>query len=88
MVPILIDHDATRIIGRLDYEGSDLVIEFMDGMNITKDMLFEAFGNIGGMAIEQFFEGDRRYIKKFKILEWSIDTLRRAHDAPPLEPPA
>lgn len=70
MIPICLQHDHKRIVG-----------EFRDGevtlsSAVDMDRLFKIFGNCGIRTVDMEEKEDgRRMVKKFRIIEWSVDTL-------------
>lgn len=73
--PILVNHDAENMIGFL---GSHGVVKFQDNQRITRDMLFDIFGNAGIRVIEMFNENGVIYIRECQILEFSLVTTPTA----------
>ena len=69
MIPILYNHDATKVIGSYH----DGVFTLIEGHEITRAQLFNCFGNCGFEIIESVIKDDDFYfIKKFRIHEWSL----------------
>lgn len=68
MIPILLNHNPNEIIGILE----NGIGVFNDEFVITRDKLFDIFGNCGYRILEQVEVNEEMRIKKFQILEWSL----------------
>ena len=71
--PILANHDHTKPIGIIKNENGRILFEFHDDVEISREMLFEIFGNAGIRIAEHQVEGDNLTIKSGEILEFSLD---------------
>src|SRR5690606_4697436 len=69
LIPIIVNHDYRRVIGIWNTDG---VGTFADDQKITRDQLFNIFGGAGVVMLECFMEGEQTYVKKFKIIEFSL----------------
>jgi hypothetical protein len=75
-IPILYDHDPTKIIGRVSVSGHEYIIEFLkDQIKVNTDMFLNIFGNIGGEILECEMRGEERIIHKFRICEFSVNPI-------------
>lgn len=69
-IPIFIGHDYEKpAIGKFE---DGIVILFQP---MSKNQIFDIFGNIGFLALDSFYDEDimnTLLITKFEILEWSL----------------
>jgi hypothetical protein len=68
MIPILLNHNSNHIIGKAFIKGNRLIVEFSPSFIVTKESLFNIFGNAGLNVLEVV---DDRIIK-IEILEFSL----------------
>jgi len=75
-IPILLHHDRSKVIGvmQTDPDKPGLFVRFTSDVQITRDMLFEIFGNAGVRVMEAEMNDDglNFTIKSGQILEWSM----------------
>jgi hypothetical protein len=71
-VPILLNHDPEKIIGKVEAKGDFLIVEFFEGSQITRDKMFDIFGNIIGGLLEWVVIEEKFYIKKMCIHSFSL----------------
>lgn len=81
-VPILVDHDERQVIGAVYVEKYSLMVEFLPGTKVTKQMAEVIFGGFGCLVIRtrQGTKG-QIYIEKMQIMEFSL-ILNRAAPKP------
>jgi hypothetical protein len=68
-IPVLLNHDAGKVIGIWRGDG---IGEFNADQRITREMLFNIFGGAGVRFLEVFDEAGVVYVRKFEILEFSL----------------
>lgn len=70
MIPILRNHDMTKVIGKCEpFEGNSFLITFFD-LAITKEQFTNAI-NCGFTILDSRFSDGNEYIKKARIFEIS-----------------
>ena len=69
MIPILINHEQTEVIGVF----KDGVFTLREGYEVTRTELFNCFGNSGIQIIDSIIKDGVTYIKQWRVLEWSLD---------------
>ena len=73
MIPILQNHDHTKVIGTIEAKGCRLCFRFK---NPTRwDDLFRAFGNTGIMITESEDRDGELYVTAGEILEFSTEAF-------------
>jgi hypothetical protein len=86
VIPILRDHDASKVIGVADTDGGRITIKFSQDLRITKSMFFEIFGNAGVIVTDA--DGDNeeeKIIRKAEIIEFSLPALSKSVQESALE---
>ena len=72
-LPILFNHNPCQPIGK--YEPTSGMITLIDGQEITLEQLHNI--GFGGLVVEEVWKNidgkDVRFIKKFRLMELSID---------------
>ncbi len=73
MIPILLNHDHCKIIGKMSWlsPGNYPVITFIDDFKVTKEDLFGMI-NCGFLILESYLIDEVTYMKKIKVLELSM----------------
>jgi len=73
MIPILIDHDITKVIGKfeIDENGAAFVV-FSDEARVTRHMFFDMMG-VGAVLVDLFKIDGIEYVKKARIVEFSVE---------------
>lgn len=66
-LPILVNHDATRVIGTWEPGG---IGEFLPEYEITPQQLLAIFGGAGVRILESY--SDAKFVRRFEILEFSL----------------
>lgn len=74
-MPILKNHDEHAIIGKIYSEDGHIYFKFFEEIEITKDMLFEIFGNAALKLIVFEAEGEKIKVRKGEIIEFSLPEL-------------
>lgn len=70
--PILMNHDHQSMpIGMVEFVDGRVQFRFASDARITREMAFNIFGN-AGLVLEAFEEGGVQYIRRGRILEWSL----------------
>jgi len=73
MISVLFNHNPEKWIGRMDENG---VVTLREGVNLTREIIFETFGWIGVEWLELEYVGESVIVRKFRILEWSVPPNR------------
>jgi hypothetical protein len=71
-VPILLNHDSTKVIGYAEMNGNKMVCHLTQPM--TREQAYNTFGNIGMVILEQSFPmgGGEGLVTAIEIMEWSV----------------
>ena len=72
IIPILQNHDQRESIGFVEAISGQLCVRFAEGTKITRDMVFRIFGDAGMQVHEATGEDGMQYIRRVRILEWSL----------------
>ena len=70
MIPILLNHDVKHIIGKCEFENNSLIITFVKGNRITKEIMLNAFSSFN--ILEYEIENNEIFIIKAEITEFSL----------------
>jgi hypothetical protein len=71
-LPILIDHDPTKPIGIIREKNGSLFVEFTEDMKITMEWAFNIFGGAALQILEYTEEDEIFFIRKARIIEFSL----------------
>lgn len=77
-VPILVNHDYTKILGWVDFSGQHPIIQIDRRHKLRREDLFRIFGEIGMRLLEseQWTDPDTRVqhecIIRAEVMEWSL----------------
>ena len=71
-LPILKNHDSTKMIGVVYSEGGNLKVKFTEDQEITHEKFCEIFGNVGYLLNEHSRKDGNIIIKKATILSFSL----------------
>lgn len=72
MIPILFQHDPTKIIGKIEYENDSLIITFSENFHITREQ-FQKMMNCGFVIVESYIVKSIIYLRKVRVLELSYE---------------
>ena len=76
-IPILHDHDPSAAIGVVRIIDDGVFFEFTKDAQISREMLFDIFGNAGIKITEFEADGDNiAVVKAGQILEYSLPGMR------------
>ena len=69
IIPILLDHNPSKVIGKVEQLDEGFCFTLNEG--ISRDGMFELFGNSGIRVLESEIVGEEMLITKGIILEYS-----------------
>ena len=72
MIPIFLNHDYRKIIGKAEQDRGTLVITFIDDFKVTKEDLVGMI-NCGFLILESYLIDEVTYMKKIEVLELSME---------------
>lgn len=76
MIPVLINHDQTEVIGKCTNDGTVYIHENL----IPLDNIFDVFGNSGIRVDEIVLVNGIEYVRKLKIVEFSVTSAPKKID--------
>lgn len=65
-IPILHNHNLEQMIGTF-IDGEVTLLDVL-----AQDKVYDCFGDIGIIVLEDFWVDNVRFIRRFRILEWSV----------------
>ena len=71
IIPILENHDQTKVIGQVYSENGQTLFKFNDGVRVTREQFFDIF-NCGAMFDDVELDGEEVIIKSGRILCFSL----------------
>lgn len=71
-LPILKNHDSTKMVGVVYSEGGNLKVKFTEDQEITEEKFHEIFGNVSFQLNEHSRKDGNIIIKKATILSFSL----------------
>jgi hypothetical protein len=72
-IPILLNHDVNRVIGKATWNDGRLTVSMNEGHHLTKDQLYNMVGSVGIVITKQTFnEGQPAVVEEFEVMEWSL----------------
>jgi len=74
MIPKLYKLDIAKPIGVIRKEGDQIFFEFHEDVEISREMMFDIFGNAGIRVTETIEKNGNLIIKKGQILEFSFSS--------------
>jgi hypothetical protein len=75
MIPILLNHDHSRVIGTVHQADGRLFVEFTADVPVTQELFLEMFGNPGARVLESEEKDGVTLIRKAEILEFSFSPI-------------
>lgn len=72
-IPILLAHDRTRPIGKLEMVDGKLLVKFTASVDITPEMFFAIFGDVGARFTHMTSSNGVMRIHEGEILEFSFN---------------